>query len=81
MKRIISTLATFALAISLAAPVFAATGVKGAKGQTQTQSTSAKGTVKPVKATTKSAKMVKKSTKAAHKSATKSAKSATPQGK
>ena len=79
MKNIIRTLAVFALAISLAAPVFAATGSEGAKGQMQ--STSAKATVKPVKATTKSNKKLKKSTETAHKTASKSAKSATPQSK
>jgi len=81
MKKIISSLATLALAISLAAPMFAATGAKAVKGQSATQSNSAKATVKQVKATNKSAKKVKKSTKKASKSSTKTVKSATPQDK
>ena len=80
MKKIISTLATLVLAIPLAAPVFAATGAKGAKGQTVTQSASTKSTVKRVKATKRPATKVKKSTNSARKSAIKGAKSA-PQGK
>lgn len=71
MKKIISALVTFALAISLAAPVFAATGPQSAKGHTQTQST---------KSATKRASKVKKSTKTAHKAASsKRARSATRQ--
>ena len=66
MKRIVTTLATLALAVSLAAPAFAATGKPGAKGQTPTQSATAKPKAKTAK--------VKKPTKAGHKAAAKSAK-------
>ncbi|HUI41739.1 MAG TPA: hypothetical protein VL523_07205 [Terriglobia bacterium] len=74
MKRILTTLATLALALSLGAPAFAATGMKGAKGQTPAQTTSAKTKAKP-------AGKVKKSTKPARKTAAKSAKTAAPKSK
>jgi hypothetical protein len=74
MKKIISTLGTLALAVSLAAPVFAAAGVNGAKGQTGTASTTAKSAAKP-------AGKMKKSTKPARKTATKTAATSTPQTK
>ena len=66
MKRIVTTLATLALAATMAAPVFAA---KAPKGQAQTKTAA-------VKTTAKHHRMSKKRAKTARRAA--AAKSATP---
>lgn len=71
MKRIVSTLGTLALALSLGVPAFAATA---ARPQAAEKTTAAKPAAKHNTA-------AKKGTKTAHKAAPTSAKSAAPQSK
>jgi hypothetical protein len=71
MKRIVSTLGTLALALSLGVPAFAATAPRP-------QATTKTAAAKP---SAKSKTAAKKSAKTAHKAAPSSAKSAAPQSK